>query len=199
MGFPEYKRHVRTRSAEWVLDEYYHTGEPFAFHDRPPELLTKLLRQLARKLSAKYKVPVHTRELIICGSGHLGFCPIPQTARWGKAFDPNRSDIDVAVVSIQLFNKCWVELQDRAPQDVSDIAAELYWGFFNPATIRAVYAREHMHHKFADTWWSVFGSMTTDAARGVRGRLYRSLWEMQNYHKRGITLARQRLLAGRLT
>jgi len=102
-------------------------------------------------------------------------------------------------VSLQLFNKCWVELQERAPLNTSELASELYWGFFNPATIRNMYSREHMRHKFADTWWTIFGSITTDAAQGVRGRLYRSLWEMQNYHKRGITLAKDRLLVGRLT
>jgi hypothetical protein len=107
----------------------------------------------------------------------------------GKPFDPSSSDVDVAVVSTDLFDQWWSELQssDLVPAIINKISEDLFWGFINPANVNNV-------SEMGRTWWSVFGNMETDRANGVRGRLYRNYWSMQNYHAHAIHGGRRRLL-----
>jgi hypothetical protein len=124
--------------------------------------------------------------LILCGSAHLGFSPVP--SKLGKPFDPTSSDIDVAIVSAEIFDRWWSELQtiELVPAVLQRVADDLFWGFINPANIKDV-------SQIGREWWEVFGSIQTDRARGVRGRLYRYYWSMQSYHAHAIIEGRRRL------
>ena len=63
--------------------------------------------------------------------------------------------------------------------DRQAIAEDLFWGFINPFKVYEL-------TETGDKWWRLFGGLQTDRACGVRGRVYRTYWNMQNYHKHAI-------------
>jgi hypothetical protein len=188
MGYPDYKRDLLAADfdATRVLYRYFHSRPSAVFQGAPPEEEPDFKWDLARRLHDALGVPLHPLELVVCGSAHLGFSPVPN--KLGKSFDPSSSDIDIAIVSPELFDRCWHELQSNPPvREIRErIAEELFWGFINPANV-------YKTSKVVSRWWDVFGNMRTDRAHGVRGRLYRDYWSMQAYHTLAINRGRDAL------
>jgi hypothetical protein len=193
MAFADYKRDllvVEDFDPNYVLDRYFHTGQAAVFNGAPPGEEANFKYAVATELFSAFETRVHPFQIIISGSAHLGFSPVP--AKLGKPFDSNTSDIDLSIVSPELFDSWWTELQSRSlePAIRDMVAHDLFWGFFNPANVRDV--SDH-----GGKWWRLFGSLRTDRAAGVRGRLYRTFWSMQSYHKLAIYRGRQELTAQR--
>jgi hypothetical protein len=190
MAYPDYRHDLLTDDFDvnYVLDRYFHSGQSAVFAGAPPDAEVGLMSDIARSLFSAFKVRVHPLQIIVCGSAHLGFSPVPE--KLGKPFDPNVGDIDVAVISQEIFESTWNELQSVGldPTVRSTVSRDLFWGFISPANIRDV--SEHGRH-----WWSAFGNLKTDRAAGVRGRLYRNFWSMQSYHRIAIYQGREKLLA----
>src|SRR5262249_20345431 len=118
-----------------MLDRYFHSGQSSVFIGAPPEAESVFKRDLVRQLHTCLRIPLHPLQLILCGSAHLGFSPVPE--KLGKPFDSSLSDIDVAVVSIELFDRWWSELQsiELIPAVLTKVANDLFWGFINPANV----------------------------------------------------------------
>jgi hypothetical protein len=190
MAFPDYKRDLLAEDfdANYVLDRYFHTGQSAVFIGSQPDEEANFKYGVARMFFSKFGLRVHPFQLIVTGSAHLGFSPVP--GKLGKSFDPASSDIDIAVVSSELFDIWWAELQAGGldPAVREDVSRDLFWGFINPANIRDV-------SDCGGKWWQLFGELHTDRAAGVRGRLYRTFWSMQSYHKLAIFHGRQELQA----
>lgn len=188
MGYPDYKRDLLDLDVEvnFILDRYFHSGQSYVFIGAYPDEEAKLKETVAGSLYGAFRLRVHPFQLATCGSAHLGFSPV--TDKLGKPFDPSVSDIDKAVVSGEIFDQWWAELQsgglDEATRSV--VARDLFFGFINPASVRDV--SEH-----GSKWWRVFGDLHTDRAHGVRGRLYRNFWSMQSYHRLAVIRGRQKL------
>jgi hypothetical protein len=64
--------------------------------------------ELKEQISGKFAV--HPNQIAVVGSGKLGFSIAP--AKRYRPFDHNTSDIDVAVVAPDLFDKIWLEAFD---------------------------------------------------------------------------------------
>lgn len=186
MGFPEYRRDLEAPDfdANRMLDRYFHCGQSVAFRDSDPNEEPFFKSRLARGLEECLGVAIHPLQLILCGSAHLGFSPVPE--KLGKSFNSTSSDIDVAVVSSELFDRWWLELQscDLVGAVRTKIAEDLFWGFINPWKLKEVSV-------LGRSWLEFFRTLETDRAKGVRGRLYRNLWSMQNYHRLAIIKARE--------
>jgi len=193
MAFADYKIDLMaaTFDANRMLDCYFHSGQSYAFFRSAPEAEPEFKSDLARRLLESLQIPLHPLQLIICGSAHLGFSPVPD--KLGKAFDARMSDMDVAIVSTELFDDWWSELQvcDIVPSVLTRISEDLFWGFINPANV-------HNVSEIGRKWWKLFGEIKTDRANGVRGRVYRNFWAMQSYHKHAIYEARKRLFNQRV-
>ncbi len=189
MSFTDYERDLRAASFDpnYVLDKYFHSAQSAVFQGAPPGEEAKLKQEVASQLLRLFGVRVHALQLVVCGSAHLGFCPIPDE-RFGKQFDPKKSDIDIAVISPELFESWWTELQSIGldAETRLAVARELFWGFLNPALLRDV--GEH-----GPKWWGLFGALRTDRAQGIRGRLYKNLWSMQSYHRIAVVEGHNRL------
>lgn len=158
------------------------------FIGAPPDEEANFKRDVARGFFTTFLLGVHPFQLIVTGSAHLGFSPVP--GKLGKPFNPASSDIDIAVVSSELFDVWWSELQSRGlePAVRETVSHDLFWGFINPANVRDA-------SDYGAKWWQLFGGLRTERAAGVRGRLYRTFWSMQSYHKLAIFRARQELQA----
>jgi hypothetical protein len=189
MAYPDYKRDLINQDFDvnFILDKYFHSGQSAVFAGANPSVEAELTGNIARALWGGFHVRVHPMQIIIVGSAHLGFSPVPD--KLGKPFDSSSSDIDVAVISPEIFESWWTELQTSGlePTVRSNISRDLFWGFINPANARDV--SEHGRR-----WWQAFGAINTDRAAGVRGRLYRNFWSMQSYHRLVVFGAREKLL-----
>lgn len=192
MAFPDYKKDLLAPmfDANRLLDRYFHSGQSAVFVGSSPSEEATFKNDIARSLLNELELRVHPLQIVVCGSAHLGFSPVPH--KLGKPFDSTSSDIDVAIVSPQLFDDWWDELQScQLDESVRrKVADELFWGFINPATVKDCC-------KTGRAWWELFGTITTDRANGVRGRLYRTYWSMQSYHKQAIVKGRDELLRKR--
>lgn len=190
MAFPDYRRDLLSDDFDpnYVLDRYYHSGQSAVFSGAGPDVEVAFTSEVSRSLFGAFRIRVHPMQIVICGSAHLGFSPVPD--KLGKSFDPAEGDIDVAVISQEIFESTWNELQSTSLDQSlrSIVSRDLFWGFINPANIREV--TEH-----GRLWWKTFGALRTDRANGVRGRLYRNFWSMQSYHRIGILQGREKLLS----
>src|SRR5262245_48591071 len=103
MAFPDYKRDLLAANFDVnrILDRYCHSGQSAIFMGASPDTEPFFKNDIARRLCDSLCVRLHPLQLIICGSAHLGFSPVPD--KLGKPFDSSSSDIDVAVVSTELF------------------------------------------------------------------------------------------------
>lgn len=192
MGYPDYKQDLLSDDFDvnYVLDRYFHSGESAVFSGAPPDEAAKLKNDIARTLYGDFRMRVHPFQLVICGSAHLGFSPVPD--KLGRPFDSTDGDIDIAVVSAELFDAWWSELQSAGldPAVRENVSRDLFWGFINPANVRDA-------SEMGETWWQLFGTLRTERAAGIRGRLYRNFWSMQSYHRLAIFWGRERLLRER--
>jgi len=188
MAFADYRRDLLDSDVDvnHILDRYFHSGQSAVFAGAAPEEEPRLIREVARAFFGAFKIPIHPFQLVITGSAHLGFSPVP--GKLGKPFDTGTSDIDIAVMSPELFEAWWTELQsaalDAATRDA--VSRDLFWGFINPANVNYVPG-------IGATWWQVFGGLRTDRAHGIRGRLYRNFWSMQSYHRLAVVRGRREL------
>ncbi len=191
-SFADYERDLKdpTIDINYILDKYFHTGQSNVFFGATPGDEAKLKEQVAAELFDAFAIRIHPLQLVLCGSAHLGFCPIPDE-RFGRPFDGRRSDIDIAVTCPELFDSWWSELQsiglDPATREV--VSRDLFWGFINPANLQTV-------GTLGPKWWALFGKLRTNRARGIRGRLYKNVWSMQSYHRLAVIGGRNRLLGG---
>jgi hypothetical protein len=180
-------------NVERILDEYYHSGIPYVFQENAGAhgIFT---RRIANEISSAYELRCHPRHVVVCGSAHLGFSAAPND-KLGTSFDADTSDIDVAVVHPELFDRWWLELVDPQVQLGhlrAQIADDLFNGLINPQNV-------HRFTKTGEKWWKLFGGLTHGQLKNrVRGRMYRSDWFMQNYHRLSIVRGREKLRRARV-
>jgi hypothetical protein len=194
MSFTDYERELKSSlfDPSRVLDRFFHSGQSYVFNQAAPEEQPEFKRTIIRDLRDLLRIEIHPLQLILCGSAHLGFSPVPLSNKFGKSFNPKKSDIDIAVVSPELFDQWWTELQKckLVAGVIEDVARNLFWGFIDPSNVNQI-------SKTAERWWKYFGDFKTDRANGVRGRVYRSFSSMENYHLEAIKGGRRLLLGER--
>ncbi|MCF5929636.1 hypothetical protein [Xanthomonas perforans] len=115
---------------------------------------------------------VETEEVIIVGSAKLGFSPKP-----GQCFKPfdEASDIDVAIVSPELFAAIWHEVLDMKAggafiKDIQGFQHYHFQGWMRPDKMPA----SSTYHRCRD-WWEFFLSLSKKEEydrRPIRGGLY---------------------------
>lgn len=189
-------RPLRDLAVEHVL-----TGEPFAFRD-DAEALEQLTGHIGERLG------IDSTSIRVIGSGRIGFSLNP--ANFPRPFRP-ASDIDVAVVNDDLFDRVWHTMLawnyprrfrlygeerrwQRSRQD------DLYWGWFRPDKIRykGLAFPEILRplRDLSTQWFDAFQSLSTYpalAARVVAGRLYRTQEHAIGYHIDGLRKLRDQL------
>ena len=195
MGFQEYEKSLVSplfdgNLVNEILDQYFHGGISH-FCNGDSDLHIRFRRDIANSVQSEFEIKCHPLEVVVCGSAHLGFSPSP-TEKLGRPFDVEKSDIDVAVLLPELFDRWWYELLEIRADDVSRrrIADNLLNGLIDPQTV-------HQDTEIGKKWWRLFGRMTAVGNNKVRGRIYRSAWFMQNYHRQTVVRGRQLLLGRR--
>ena len=85
-------------SNEYIIRKYLCNGSS-------PVLEDEIIFEIKNQIAEKFKI--HPNEVIIVGSGKLGFSIAPQ--KRFKHFNVD-SDVDVAIISEKLFDDFWLEL-----------------------------------------------------------------------------------------
>jgi hypothetical protein len=195
VDFESYSKALRAepfdeRRVEEILDTYFHTGTPYVFQTSA-DAHGQFKRNIANEISTEFGISCHPLHVVVCGSAHLGFSASPGE-KIGKQFSLGMSDIDVAILLPELFDRWWFELV--RPQVVlhkrSLIARHLLNGYINPKLVCDSTTT-------GKRWWELFRRLDAGGLKKVRGRIYRDPQFMQNYHRLSVIRGREKLLGAR--
>ncbi len=196
MSFADYKEALldHSKDEQAILDRFFHTGQSYCFLGGSPDEESNLKRETISALRSNFgdkvsiNLELHPMQLVICGSGHLGFSPTPGE-KLGRPFDSRKSDIDIAIVHEPFFELWWSEIR-KADQDAmtkrDTVVENIFNGFIDPQYVNRA-------TRIGEVWWETFGKIETKRAKGVRGRLYKHHWAMQQYHLNAILAAKSQL------
>jgi len=185
----EFRTKVRANELEALLDEVLLADE--ALHVSVQNVL-----KISSALSAKYAVASNKIYVRVVGSAKLGFSMVEKRSTSGQVLPRYRpfsplSDIDVVVISAEIFDFVWNDLSSHAhrsarlPWDSGVLGDYLVCGWLRP---------DHFPNaarlRRCDDWWDVFRLLSADAAFGrrkVRGGLFHSLEHARRYLMRALT------------
>lgn len=177
-------------SVKRILDAYYHSGTPFVFRG-DAHAHGQFKRSVANEIGSAYELSCHPHHVVVCGSAHLGFSAAPK-AKFGTPFNFEKSDVDIAILLPELFDRWWFELVD--PRVIHRrrglIANHLFNGYINPKLV-------HVSTNTGRKWWGLFGKFAAGGFRKVRGRIYRDPQFMENYHRLSVIRGREKLRGAR--
>jgi hypothetical protein len=173
MEYKDFLEIVKINSPEFVVQRYILDEPPFAFRENMEQYYE------LRKLVCE-KFGIHYMDFSIIGSAKLGFSLNPD--KIGKAFSED-SDIDIAIISNQLFDKVWTDLIEYRNSNTIDIRLDpetkrrfdrlqwtMFFGHIRPDQMPKEF-------DFCRDWWKFFENISRNGKFGyrkTRGRLYRS-------------------------
>lgn len=181
---------LKTENHDSIVRAHIFGGTPFVFRDRPED--SELLFQ---HLSGKLRI--RRDDWTIIGSAKTGFSVAPE--KYGQPFRAE-SDIDVVIVSENLFDAIWLDLlrfpryrlrqlRDSDQDRVRRHEYEVYWGRVWPHQLLSVSSK-------AVGWIDAFRSTSQIpqlAYHEIRGRLYRTWEHAHIYHLYGLRHLARRL------
>lgn len=174
---------IRARSVGDFVQEYLFDGIPYCFTEKPT-----LYNEFRREICTKFNV--HPQNFTVVGSAKLGFSLSP--AKYGSPFS-EISDIDVVLVSDELFQELWIQLIEFKKTTVYslssyhqkrfyDLQAILFYG-----SIRLDMVTKDF--QFAKEWWEFFNRLSRDkrfGPRHVRAMIFKSWKHVSIYYEDGI-------------
>ncbi|CAA0081302.1 Uncharacterised protein [Zhongshania aliphaticivorans] len=126
---------------------------------------------------------VEFNDVLVVGSGKLGFSIKPQR-RYGAFND--ESDIDIAVVSTELFQKIWKEAYLYQRSGAYWPKSADFFKYLSEGWIRPDKLPSSKYFSFTEDWWNFFNKLTISERYGpykIRGGLYQSWFFLQEYQK----------------
>jgi hypothetical protein len=177
MTLLEIENILNKKTISKFVNEYILSNQPVCFRENE-----ELVWEIKDLLSNQFNI--HKKDIEIVGSGKLGISLSDE--RFGKEFN-KKSDIDIALVSSELFNLAWNELltldfsyyklSERKRQDLNDSYQTIHRGFISPERLP--------RSKFKEHWWKVFNELSNKQKyehRKIRGRLFRNWSFVEKYY-----------------
>ncbi len=169
-----------------ILDQFFHHGSAYIFHDSP-QFHVQFKRNVSDAMESTFGLKISPfTDIFICGSAHLGFSAVPGD-KFGREFIPESSDIDLAIINTELFDRWWAQLAHPLTslgKLLPEIAENLLNGLISPNMA-------HSSTEIGRKWWDLFGRLEVNGFRKVRGRIYRTAQFMENYHRRTVIRGRE--------
>lgn len=170
MTVEEFKADLTKLDSARMVDKWLLTGSCAVINDATTHAIAD---SIARRLEVEYA------SVIVVGSARLGFSIKPKR-RYG-AFGED-SDIDVAIVSSELFERVWREAYEY---DLSGA----YWPdkgsfrkYLSRGWIRPDMLPSEETFEFSKTWWPFFNSLEIpDCPYKVAGGIYHSHFFLRSY------------------
>ncbi|MGC4083663.1 MAG: hypothetical protein QM736_16535 [Vicinamibacterales bacterium] len=178
-----FRQDLRTLSPEEVVKRHLTFGQCFALGD--PQYF-----DLKKAVADHFGV--HHSAVLLVGSGKLGFSVVPHK-RYHHFHD--RSDLDLAVVSADLFDQIWLDAyrfsQTKALwADADEFKDYLFRGWIRPDKLPPADAFERRAN-----WWEFFRKLTSSGQFGryrIAAGLYRSWQFLEDYQQVCIRACRER-------
>lgn len=143
--------------------------------------------ELKQEISKKFEV--HPNEILMVGSGKLGFSIAPR--KRFRVFN-DESDIDVAIVSNYLFENVWEDLYvfDKDGgywPKVEKFKAYLFQGWLRPDYLPS-------QIEFSKEWWEFFNELTNTKKFGpysIKAGVYKNWFFLEDYIARCVHQCRE--------
>ncbi len=172
-----FKQELRRREASQVYSRYILHGTCFALSEDQ-------YWHLRQSVSDRFDIPL--ANVLVVGSGKLGFSIAPT-----KRFRPfgDTSDVDVVVVSENLFDSVWVKVHKYCVDggywdQIHQFQKYLFNGWIRPDMLPPPDTFQQTQE-----WWDFFQSLSASREYGlikITGALYRNWYFLQEYQLRGI-------------
>ena len=137
--------------------------------------------ELKERICEHFKIQFN--DVIVVGSGKLGFSIKPN-----KRYQPfgDESDIDIAVVSTELFTKTWEAAHKFKKSGAYWPRCTDFFRYLSEGWIRPDKLPSSEYFDFTELWWNFFNQITASKDFGpfkIRAGLYHSTFFMQEYQK----------------
>ena len=170
----EFKADLGNLSSIQMIRKYILNGDCYVLND---DLHFRLKEQICEHFKVEFN------NVILVGSGKLGFS-IKAEKRFHSFGDD--SDIDVAVVSSELFQKVWEEAYLYKKSGTYWPKANSFFRYLSEGWIRPDKLPSSDFFSFTDRWWDFFNAITASRRFGpykIRAGLYQSMFFLQEYQK----------------
>lgn len=148
-------------------------------------------RYFSLKAAIAEQFNIHPNEVIVVGSAKLGFSIAP-TKRY-RAFG-EASDIDVAIVSPQLFDRVWREVFGFLDSASSWQTQREFSNYFVRSWVRPDKLPSATSFRFTDEWFAFFRHLSNTREYGdikISGGLYRDWVFIEKYQEGCIVKCRE--------
>lgn len=183
MTFEEFKSLLTKRTPKELFQECLLDSFPYCFLKSPTNYLT-----LRKEICDFFKI--HPQNFSIIGSAKTGFSLSP--LKFGREFCET-SDIDVVLVSEELFQTIWldlIEFQKTIKYNLDPVAKSrfgslqytLFFGILRLDKLSDDFA-------FAKKWWEFFNRLSVDTRFGprrIRGTIFKSWQHVSYYYEKNI-------------
>ena len=179
---------------DWILDTYLFRGVPFSFLQQP-----RVYERMIRDISRGLRVP--QQDICVVGSARFGFSLTPD--KFGEPFS-ERSDVDMVIVSPELFDPSWVDLLTNRRTSWSALRQAtrdgiiehrkryyIYNGWIYPSLVAEAL-------DIGERWITTFNRLSRIpdlSSRRIGGRLYRTWEHARHYHLRSLWQVRDSIMA----
>ena len=163
--------------------------ERFLLHGHCYALDESAHYEIMRRIAQEFGINV-SQEMFIVGSAKLGFSISP-TQRW-KHFD-DESDVDIAIVSHQLFQAVWHEVYDYTLSGAYWPDRNKFQKKFLQGWIRPDLLPNSPTFDFVERWWDFFRSLKAEQLAGpykIAAALYHDLEFLKKYQASAVAACR---------
>ncbi len=183
MDSEEFRRQLIEKSPNELVQAFLFDSPPYCFASDPA-----LYQTFREQICNKFKI--HPQNFTIIGSAKMGFSLHP--ARFGKPFC-EASDIDVVLVSEELFQTLWIELIEfrrtvlyklnpNIRKNFERLQNTLFFGNVRLDKLSNDFV-------FAKEWWEFFNMMSVDqrfGPRRIRAAIFKTWRHVSFYYENSI-------------
>ncbi len=170
----EFKSDLLVLDGKQIFRKYILSGSAHALSD---EKLYQLKEEICECFDIEFN------DIVLVGSAKLGFS-IKPTKRYEEFSD--ESDIDIAVVSTELFKKIWEEAFLYKKSGAYWPNCKVFFQYLSEGWIRPDKLPSSRYFEFSKKWWGFFERLTSEgryARVKIRGGIYHSWFFLQEYQK----------------
>lgn len=168
----DFKTDLKSRTALQIVRKHIFNGGCFALTD-------EMHYQLKECVCEHFNIEFN--NVVLVGSGKLGFS-IKAEKRFQTFGDD--SDIDIAVISSDLFTKIWQEAYLYKKSGAFWPRSSEFFKYLSEGWIRPDKLPSSNYFEFSKKWWDFFNDITSAKRFGpykIRAGLYQSLFFLQEY------------------
>lgn len=175
LNIDRFKRDLPLMDATRIIRKHITFGSCFVFEDE---------KHFDLKAEVAERFNLHPSEVLLVGSAKMGFSIAPRKSY--RLFG-DQSDIDIAIVSSQLFDEIWAQVLDYTdsvgyywPQDRErDFKHFLFQGWIRPDKLPPAHSFERCKE-----WWEFFRTISNTGVYGpykIAAGLYKSWHHLERY------------------